>query len=413
MRIRKLAKELGSTSDAVLGLLRRLGQTRYDDPEQQLPDGVEAVVRRHAKDLVAAPAPPPPARTRRPDSGIPAEWLSEAGLEPRVDPMEERAAFDKAMAGVRKMGAPGGKRTAAKPPAPKVGPLVPPARPLATPGPVPKLASSPRAAAPPAPLPPPRDPVAEWRGRAEAAEAELALLRGRVEADEVEKAVLRERVDAAERDFADADAHRRSIQRQLSEREGGAPVPLRDVFARRGLLGDDEASLALRALLDAHRERELLGEIQVAGADALEAYLWDRVLLLAEGEDAPPGVAVVRVPVERSEGHQSGPNRAAMARFSTACLVTNKRRIVIVGGSPAYHRVLREGIDPRIDLRLVAGNRRGRIPETQGADHVFVWASTILDHRVSERFPEAVVLPHRGIARMLAAATAYVEGKPA
>jgi hypothetical protein len=63
-------------------------------------------------------------------------------------------------------------------------------------------------------------------------------------------------------------------------------------------------------------------------------------------------------------------------------------------------------------VRLIPGDRRGRIPAVPGADLVVLWASTILDHSVSAHFPEGVVIPHRGIARMLGAATEWIEARP-
>ena len=85
--------------------------------------------------------------------------------------------------------------------------------------------------------------------------------------------------------------------------------------------------------------------------------------------------------------------------------------IVIVGGSPPYHRQLREGLDGRLRLRLIPGDRRGQLVEYPSADLVLLWVSTILDHRVSAHYPKGVVIPHRGIARMLMAAADHIEGR--
>lgn len=192
--------------------------------------------------------------------------------------------------------------------------------------------------------------------------------------------------------------------------EPPAPSTIRAACERRGLLSDDEIAAALRALLDAHRVSEL-ARLALAQPEALDELLWERVLLLAEEDAVPAGVVAVRVPPDRSEGRSASPNRSAMSRFTTACLVHNVKRVVIVGGSPAYHRLLKEGIDPRIDLRLIQGDRRGSVPQVPGADIVILWASTILDHSVSAKFPEGIVIPHRSIARMLGAATEWIEGR--
>ena len=92
-------------------------------------------------------------------------------------------------------------------------------------------------------------------------------------------------------------------------------------------------------------------------------------------------------------------------------MLFRSKTIVIVGGSPAYHKQLREGLDSRLRLKLVPGDRRGRMAEYPSAEVVILWASTILDHAVSEHYPDGWVIPHRGIARMLNAASDRIEGK--
>ncbi len=216
-----------------------------------------------------------------------------------------------------------------------------------------------------------------------------------------------------ERDALVAEAALRSNPNAASATPdpGGAGSSLRQVLERRGLRSEDEFTLAFRALLDQRRLPELLAHLSVAEPDALLSLLERRLVLLAEGDEEPPGVALLRVTSERSEGEPPSAVRDSLRRFSTACLVHNLRSVVIVGGSPAYHRSLREGLDSRIRLRLVPGNSRGHIPEIPSADLVIVWAGTELDHRVSQRFPDAMIVPHRGISRMLGAAVERIEGR--
>jgi multidrug efflux pump subunit AcrA (membrane-fusion protein) len=248
----------------------------------------------------------------------------------------------------------------------------------------------------------------------------VQLARAEARAADAERAaqVAEQRAAAAERARDELAAALAAAEDALGRAEADrdralvAPPPgtetLRSLCERRGLLGEDEVGAVLRAFLDAHRVGEL-ARLRLAEPDRVEELLWERVLLLAEGEEAPVGVVAVRVPPDRSEGRQASANRSAMSRFSTACLVHNVKRVVVVGGSPAYHRTLREGVDPRIDLRLVPGNRRGSVPQVPGADLVIIWASTILDHSVAGLYPDGVVIPHRGVARMLTAATEWIE----
>ncbi len=72
-------------------------------------------------------------------------------------------------------------------------------------------------------------------------------------------------------------------------------------------------------------------------------------------------------------------------------------------------RQLRDGLDRRLDVRFVEGDQR-RIPRAEGADLVIVWGGTELDHTVSAHFPDAIVIQHRGIIRMLEIAAARIVG---
>lgn len=213
-----------------------------------------------------------------------------------------------------------------------------------------------------------------------------------------ESSLLRERVAALEQNLG-----------ALEGRPG--PLSLRKALEKRGLKGEDEGIMVLTALLQAQQGRTLLSLLSTEDPDGFREFLHEKLLLVSEGDEVPPGVVPFRVPAERSEADPPSAVRDALRRFSTACLVHNLRSIVIVGGSPAYHRVLREGLDGRLKLRLVPGDRRGRMAEYPAAEVVILWASTILDHRVSAHYPNGWIIPHRGIARMLAAATDRIEGR--
>lgn len=232
--------------------------------------------------------------------------------------------------------------------------------------------------------------------RAETLAVELQTLRG-------ELAAMTDRAREHARAAAEARAE---VAGLLAEPRPTAPVTLRALAADRGLLGDDELTGALRAILDARRAGPLLEHLVAANPEALAAFFAERLMLVGEGEEAPPGRIAVRVPGERSELREDGAVKKALDRFSTACLVNGKKRVVFVGGSPAYRRQLREGLDRRLDVRFVEGDQR-RVPKIE-ADLVVVWGSTELDHSVSDHFPGALYVPHRGIARMLSFAAERV-----
>ena len=221
-------------------------------------------------------------------------------------------------------------------------------------------------------------------------------------ADAAAAAVRLEEVSARLREL---EAEGRTLRDRANERATGE---LRTLLVERGLRSEAEMAAALGALLDGGRFLPLLGGLVVARRAEMIAFLEERLILLAEGEEAPAGRVAVRVPSERSEAREDGALRTALAAFSTACLVAGKRRVVFVGGSPAYRKQLREGLDRRLDLRFVEGDQ-GRIPRVD-ADLVIVWGATELDHRVSAHFPGALLVPHRGIVGMLTMAAERMSG---
>jgi len=248
--------------------------------------------------------------------------------------------------------------------------------------------------------------VAAAGAGAKESEARLAVAAADAAAATAELAARRARQDEMHRRVVELEAEARDL-RARNELVGAAP-DLRSLLERRGLRGEAEHAAALRALLDARREGALYTGLVAPRGDALAEFLAERLVLLGEGEPVPEGRVVVRVPAARSEGKEEGAIREACSRFSTACLVAGLKRIVFVGGSPAYRRQLKEGLDRRLDVRVVEGDRHR--PPRVDADLVIVWAATELDHTVSAQFPGAMTIPHRGIARMLTTAAERING---
>ncbi len=126
---------------------------------------------------------------------------------------------------------------------------------------------------------------------------------------------------------------------------------------------------------------------------------------LAERRSEP--AAAPPAPPEATD--DPGAIAAALRRFNNACLLTGTRYLAIVGGSPSYHEQLRDGVDKRIDLRLVAGDvsRPPRFPERT---RVVIWGATELDHSVSSAYPGAWSIPYRGITRFLDELSRRIDG---
>lgn len=248
-----------------------------------------------------------------------------------------------------------------------------------------------------------------------AAQTELETEQGARAGLELELREVRERLSAREAELQETDQHRRTLQRALAEAQGAPPPPpvrARAIFESRGLMGASEIDVVLRGLGEQREGGALLDLLEVSDPAALEALLEDRVALLC-GDPlcaVAPGRAVLRVAPARCDVCGGSDVRRAVRRFQDAALLNGLSRVVIVGGSPQYHRQLRALVnEPRLRLNLVPGDRRRNLQQARadeaGADLVILWGATLLDHSTSELYGrgEGRVLrvPHRGIARML------------
>jgi hypothetical protein len=255
------------------------------------------------------------------------------------------------------------------------------------------------------------------RDRAEGLSAELDHVRG--EAAEREAAV-----DALQHQRDTLDAERRGLQRRLEIARGDIPPPapaVSEILGKRGLLGELEAANLLRAVADARHTGELLRLLEPVDTDRLEQFLDERVALLGGCDDCPStgGRAVVRVPRERCEVCGGSDIQRGVRSFVDACLVNGLTRVVVVGGSPKYHRQLRELVQHhRLKLTLVSGKARRTARQAKSDqehnDLVLLWGGTLLDHSVSALYGDGparvLTVPHRGISLMLQRAAELLTG---
>jgi hypothetical protein len=349
MRIRKLAKELKLTEQEVFGLLHGMGHGRYINAEQMLPTEIVEQVRKRG----------PPAGPKAP------AWR----------PPEERE--------IRDLDRPS---------------KTPPAKPTARPAPTASPTASKPTVSKVEPVP------------VSAATAEIAGLRGLLHATESELAQSKERIAAVEQELATSENHRRALLRALAVASVREPrQSVREAFLRRGLLGDDEIAHALRAWGEAHRLQELLEPLHVANPQVFQALLDERMLLIGPGEDCPAGIVPVVVGPERSERCTATAVRTALARMSTALLINGKKRIVVHGGAAAWQREFKQGLDPRIELRFYPHLSRGPLPDTGESDVVVLWDSAVSDPRLTDRYPEALLILHRGLIPFCQAVVDQIE----
>lgn len=319
------------------------------------------------------------------------------------------------------------KKTQGRGPAP----AAPQARRARTaPAPAPAPAAAPAVAPAVAPTPPaaPAREVAGLRDEVSRLRAELQAARDRATGLSAEVEHLRERsreqLDALQHERDTLDAERRGLQRRLEQAKGAVPEPVPDLptlLSQRGLKGELEAARLFAAVGEARRTGELVRLLEPVDADRMAGFLEERVVLLG-GCDACPsagGRAVVSVPKERCEVCAGSDVQRAVRTFLDVCLVNGATRVVIVGGSPKYHRQLRELVQHhRVKLTLVSGVARRTTKQAKADqehnDLVILWGGTLLDHSVSELYGDGparvVTVPHRGISLMLQRAAEIIAG---
>lgn len=99
-------------------------------------------------------------------------------------------------------------------------------------------------------------------------------------------------------------------------------------------------------------------------------------------------------------------NRRFVDEMVDACAARGWQRLCVVGGSPKAREGLERLVAGRLKLRLVDGTRartdkRARA-DLAGSHCVVLWASTQLDHKVSEHYagPRVITVAHRGVAEL-------------
>lgn len=231
-----------------------------------------------------------------------------------------------------------------------------------------------------------------------------------------------EAVAAAEARAARATEARDAALALLDEAKAAAPTPQRldAVLARIGIDAGDFGLLAA-ALSGAGQLGELLRRLRIVPDTELAHFLDDRVAWTCDAcapvLDSPQRTRV-RVPPEHCDVCGGSSIQAAAQRFAQACQRAGVTRVLLVGGSPTYHDTLQR-LGPslgNVKLKLIRGDgardRQRAGQDLAGAEVAFIWASTVLDHRVGElyRGPKVHTLPVRGIGRMLTEAAKRIAG---
>lgn len=395
VRVRKLAKELNRSPAEIIGVLHAVGLTRYRSADDMLPSQAEERVRLGVRRGVT---PLHVELLERPDEVV-------GGARGDADDMMARLV-------------PGVVRAGAKGPAPRPLPVAPPSPPA------PQVASRPTPAvrtlaqrpsdlrAPSAAEEAPRS--MGWEGsrgisldaelRTIAAEraaidshrrgldSERAILAAEQQALELdrqryeaqlramdgERAALDALSAALEVERAALAAERDALTSQVSRARAAGGVALVDLLEDRGLRGLDEQERAIGALAQSRVLRDALWSLRVEQPEGLRKLLSERLVLV----DGPPPESVSRahatvsVAAERAEIPAASALQRLLAQLGERLLLAGLRRFVVVGGKAVWHRLLKDHLDPRVELRSQVARSRDAAQaasDLERADLVLLW----------------------------------------
>lgn len=168
-----------------------------------------------------------------------------------------------------------------------------------------------------------------------------------------------------------------------------------DVLAAAGLTrpGKQNISIAKRPAVE-----EALTTLLVRTCDDERCRAW-----AAADPDQRDPVAVTSAACELCGGST---NRRAARLLIATCERRRVRRLLIVGGSPSTAVELRELL-PGLEVRVVEGTSRPdetrALADRGWADVVVIWATTILDHKLSTLYTKngpALTVARRGVAAL-------------
>ncbi len=368
IRVRKLARQLRKPPVELLGILKSIGIDRYTSPEDMLSGRVEKKLRAAVKDGVR-PQPVEPTAVRK--KPVQVETASMDGLIPGVEPVEDPR-YDTIEDELQKQQASQTSRAApaAARPAPQARTAPEPARRQPPPSaPAPRSTAQPAPPAAPAPAPPSQrdDALLDAEQRVLAAErkalqAEQAALEAERRVLAADRLKLQTDRQAFEAEVAAFEARRTELaapsDSDSSDAADSDGASFLEILRQRGLVGIDEAERALKALAETRRTAELLPHLRVDDPEPVRRWLAD-VLVLVDGPppEALSSEALVTVAPERSEIPGAARWRKLSSALSEKLLLNGARRVLVVGGPIRGHRLLRQGLDPRIEMRFRPGRR--------------------------------------------------------
>lgn len=224
------------------------------------------------------------------------------------------------------------------------------------------------------------------------------------------------RIADLQRELTDARAALQVAQAELGRRPVTRPVPeaappppsapppaapapveaptVRDHLARQGLADAREAVAALEAAV-ASAPDALLDALAVLDPAVFERIQPVCAVVTCREYAGLVGWQVIPAGATRCAVCRGSDNRRWFRMMALRLERAGRRRLLVVGGSPDSHAALGrlERDAPKLDLRLVEGDQRLDATRARalvgGVDVVVFWASTLLDHAVSDVIKDA------------------------
>ncbi|MCB9537738.1 MAG: hypothetical protein H6704_15915 [Myxococcales bacterium] len=202
----------------------------------------------------------------------------------------------------------------------------------------------------------------------------------------------------------------RALELERASQDGANLAGLLEAHGLRDL---DDQVRALRALLDARESAgAFVRALRNVDAGAIDRLVGDRLTRvcahpICKQVAALGGRLAVRVDDEARCGVCRGSaDRRWFARMVQECSRGGVRRLLVIGGSPATHQLLRELSQGQpVDLRLVAADEPTSVARAQGrvegCDVLVVWSAWVVDPDVTAPYTQAADAQTRPVVSVL------------
>ncbi len=179
--------------------------------------------------------------------------------------------------------------------------------------------------------------------------------------------------------LSEAQAELAQLKARIAELEGELRQPpgetaLVEMWRQRGVRGADEVRRVVQSLGQERTWHKLEAFLRLDRPGSVERLLGNQLVLLCSDNCATgEGFAVLEVEAARCEACGGYGLNAASKGLSEALLLQGIRHVNVIGGSLFGRRLLRGGLDPRVDLTPMAGSAfANTTPPVQEEDRLWI-----------------------------------------